>query len=121
MTSKASNYGDVSRYVSNRQDFKHGSCSAVTYDGLAPYDMGRLDDEGRIAYKGMADYAARTHQAFYVVYSYATPVAWAVGDYVYHVEQKFSVTTSKQQSYFRVALKGDDFPVVSYFFEGIAT
>ena len=112
MTSKARNYGDVSRYVSNRQNFKHASCSAVTYDGLAPLDMGMLDAEGRVAYKAMTDYACRTHQAIYVVYSYRTPVAWAVGDYVYHVEQRFSVTTSKQQGKFRVALQGDQFPAL---------
>ena len=112
MTSKARNYGDVSRYVSNRQDFKHGSCSAVTYDGIAPISVGRLDPDERVAYMRMADYAERTHQAFYVVYSYVTPVAWAVGDFVYHVEQRFSVTTSKQQGKFRVALQGVQFPAL---------
>lgn len=107
----ARNYDDVSRFVSDRVDFKHGSCSGRTYV-VAPLDTGRLDDDERKVYRQACDYAERSHQEIYVVCSYATPVAWAVGDYVYHVEQKFSVTTSKQQGKFRGALRGAPFPAL---------
>lgn len=38
----------------------------------------------------------------YTVFSYKTPIAWAIGDgAAYCVEQRFSVTTSKSQTYVR--------------------
>ena len=38
----------------------------------------------------------------YVVWSYRTPIAWAIeGQAAYIVDQRFSVTTSKQQTYVR--------------------
>lgn len=105
---KARNYDDVVRFVSRREEFSHGSCGARSFE-IAPLSVGRLDDDERATYRKHADFAERFNLPFYVVYSYSTPVAWAAGNFVYHVDQRFSVTTSKQQNKFRMALTGDSF------------
>ena len=46
--------------------------------------------------------AVNNGNLLYVVYSYTTPIAWAEeGRHAYIVDDKFSVTTSKQQTYVR--------------------
>ena len=51
----------------------------------------------------------------YVVYSYSTPVAWAIeGKPAHCVEQKFSVTTSKGQTYVRAWINAGVQDTVSY-------
>ena len=46
--------------------------------------------------------AVASRRLMYVVYSYATPIAWAIaGEDAYCTPQRFSVTTSKGQGYVR--------------------
>lgn len=42
---------------------------------------------------------------FYVVYSYSTPIAWAWGVHVTIPEERYSVTTSKQQTIVKAYLR----------------
>lgn len=64
---------------------------------LAGDDLERFYDDRQSAYA--------TGQRFYVVWSYHTPIAWAVGEsHAYIAAQSFSVTTSKQQNYVRAWL-----------------
>jgi hypothetical protein len=89
--------------IGNRQPFTtSGSLCAKTYgqvnpvtsirEGAGPWDCGRLSESERDAWN------ADMSQIVYVVYSYATPIAWVTADgSVHRVAQKFSVTTSKHQ------------------------
>lgn len=102
---KASNYGHVKTALADRADFKHTSCDArtVTPD-LAP-GAGRLDQIERDHYFDALAEAREQGLPVYVVRSYATPIAWKVGEApTYHVAQRFSTTTSKQQTYVRCYL-----------------
>ena len=64
---------------------------------------GRLNEDETTQLRQWADMARIAPGArFFVVFSYATPIAWAIvyrnGDIErYRVSQKFSVTTSKHQ------------------------
>lgn len=78
--------------IANRDDFTtSGSLKGQNVSGLGPWDSGRLfgpdhdrfrEDSGRVDY---------------VVTSYATPIAWHTPDGWHIVDQRFSVTTSRQQ------------------------
>ena len=63
----------------------------------APYGAGTL---GRLP----AEYHASACAADYVVYSYATPIAWHGPDGWVMPDESYSVTTSKQQGRIRTAL-----------------
>ena len=53
---------------------------------------------GRLHGEDQAQWWADVNRITYVVYSYATPIAWVTSDgTVYKVKAKFSVTTSKHQ------------------------
>lgn len=69
----------------------HGALCSESVSGLGPFDSGRLRGKDEDAFR--ADMA----NIDYVVYSYATPIAWHTPKGWYKVEQKFSVTTSKHQ------------------------
>ena len=94
---KQMNQRDALHFIATQQDFKASALSGKMQEFI-PYE-GRLDEEEK----------AKLVEAFqskfvYVVYSYGTPIAWrGTGDW-YVVEQKFSVTTSKQQNYVRRAV-----------------
>jgi hypothetical protein len=81
----------------NGESFRNSTGSLQGF-GVAPgpnIHMGRLH---------LRDYPSIT-SAVYVVYSYATPIAWQCrnGDWV-TVDQRFSATTSRHQHAIRVAL-----------------
>jgi hypothetical protein len=59
-------------------------------------------DSGRLAGDDLAAFILDLNSITYVVYSYATPIAWVTRSadgtpHVHRVEQKFSPTTSKHQ------------------------
>lgn len=86
--------------LSRRAAFTGNSLSAEWTDTL-PH-RGRLDDEEYDRLQDAFDAAHRKGGSMYVVYSYVTPIAWAMeDDPSYCVEQHFSVTTSKGQGYVR--------------------
>lgn len=62
---------------------------------------GRLNESERAQLNKDSAWAREHGAALYVVYSYATPIAWVTihgnAESVYRVSQKFSVTTSKHQ------------------------
>lgn len=86
--------------LANRQEFVGNSIRAE-WTTMCPVP-GRLDrEEYRRLYQKWL-WACDTGRKMYVVYSYATPIAWAIdGAYAYCTSQRFSVTTSKGQGYVR--------------------
>ena len=92
---KQMNQRDAIHYIATRQEFRASALEGRVY-GVS---NGRLDNEETARYN--QDLNAVT----YWVYSYSTPIAWyteANGWYL--VEQKFSSTTSKHQTYVRRAI-----------------
>jgi hypothetical protein len=81
--------------IPNREPFEASSLSGKYYN-YTP-SAGRLGDEYN---KLVADFKPGA----YVVFSYATPIAWFGSNGWYIVEQKFSPTTSKTQTFIRRAL-----------------
>jgi hypothetical protein len=83
--------------IGNREEFTtHGALSAVAYgDGESPsmWDAGRLEGVELDYFR----HGVTMGTIEYVVYSYATPIAWVDGGVVHRVSQRFSVTTSKHQ------------------------
>jgi hypothetical protein len=96
---KQLNQKDAIHYIATRQEFKASALSGE-FKTYTP-STGRLDSEESA--KLALDFS-RALDA-YVVFSYGTPVAWftAVGGW-YVVSQKFSVTTSKHQTYTKRAI-----------------
>lgn len=105
------NYKEIQEALAHRQAFTGNSMSARWHwRGDFSPQHGRLYEDEIVkleqAWKELTE-----SQGLYVVYSYATPIAWAVGVRSnlgitiycnsYLVEQKFSVTTSKGQGYVR--------------------
>lgn len=81
--------------IADRQPFEASSLSGK-YMNYTP-GAGRLGDEYN---KLITDFKPGA----YVVFSYATPIAWFGANGWYIVEQKFSPTTSKTQTFIRRAL-----------------
>lgn len=86
--------------LANRQPFTGNSLWAewTTFCPSAGRLYGSQHDKLHNAWKWAVD----TGRRMYVVYSYNTPIAWAIdGEYAYCTPQRFSVTTSKGQGYIR--------------------
>lgn len=84
------NLNQVPDRIAREQEFKGNSLRAERFDTGDWIDMGRLPMEWR-------DELHRTG-ARYVVFSYATPIAWVTHDgEVVIPDVKYSVSTSKQQ------------------------
>ncbi len=84
--------------ILNREPFNtSGSLTARIVDGLGNWDSGRLYGEDLDLFRAQCD------TINYVVYSYATPIAWhwaldnGTADW-YVAKGKWSLTTSKHQS-----------------------
>lgn len=86
-------------FIAARAPFTANSMRGETNYGIClPATSGRLNREENARLVKDADFAERMHLRFYVVFSYDTPIAWAVGDDDgYMVGQKFSRTTSRHQ------------------------
>ena len=97
---KQMNQRDAIHFIATRQEFKASALSGVNANtGGLQGAYGRLDNEE------FARFKAVEIQVDYVVYSYGTPIAWHTeGNGWYVVAQKFSVTTSKHQTYVRRAV-----------------
>lgn len=91
---KQLNQRDAIHYIATRQEFKASALSGSNYGNGA----GRLSGADRERFyqdvKGLT----------YAVYSYGTPIYWVSNGETYLVEQKFSPTTSKHQTYVRRAI-----------------
>lgn len=90
------NQKEAMERIANRQAFEASSMSGKYYN-YTP-GPGRLGDE----YSRLVE---DFKEGAYVVLSYGTPIAWFGASGWYVVNQKFSVTTSKQQNYVRRAIQ----------------
>jgi hypothetical protein len=77
--------------IGRREPFNTYGALCATDHKVGPWDSGRLSGED------LDRFRADMPHITYVVWSYATPIAWVAGDEVYRVKQKFSVTTSQHQ------------------------
>jgi hypothetical protein len=91
-------------YVEARQEFDaNGTLRGVVTSWPS---SGRLNETERARLDSDAATARELGAPFYVVYSYATPIAWGIGHSdLYKVTQRFSVTTSKHWGRFGVVAK----------------
>lgn len=88
-------------YLVKLQSFKGNTMSAENNPSYIP--KGRLSNEWREILEW--DYEHVGIQ--YVVWSYGTPIAWVRNDYLRQIpDDKYSVTTSRQQGYVRAWLPG---------------
>lgn len=86
--------------IANRAEFT-GNSMRAEWTTFCP-SAGRLDNAEYDVLHNAWKWAFDLGLPMYVVYSYSTPIAWAIkGRDAYCVEQKFSVTTSKGQGYVR--------------------
>lgn len=82
----------VAENIRDRVTFRtYGALCATVTNGLTAWDSGRL--AGTDLERFMVDRPTID----YVVYSYATPIAWHAADGWHRVAQKFSMTTSHHQ------------------------
>jgi hypothetical protein len=92
-------YKEIREALSKREPFTGNSMwskyvdpkRSLTTGELPPEDVRWLEADAKMAYETM--------ESLYVVWSYQTPIAWAYGDTVRVPDVKYSVTTSKQQTY----------------------
>jgi hypothetical protein len=96
---KAMNQRDAIHYIATRQEFTASALSGVNVN-----EKGLSGAWGRLDSQEFAQLKADETRIDYAVYSYGTPIAWHTSDGWYTVEQKFSVTTSKHQTFTRRAI-----------------
>lgn len=100
-------YREIVDYIAARAPFVGNTMRAELNYGIPlPATTGLLDREEVRHLVTSADYAERMHLPLYVIYSYDTPIAWAVGrdGEGYVVEQKWGPTTGKHKHYARANL-----------------
>lgn len=98
------NYREICDALRERQPFEGNSMWADYADTQRTLPVGRMDSLDAAWFRNDQQAAHNALQSFYVVYSYGTPIAWAYGDTVRVPDAKYSVTTSKQQTYARAYL-----------------
>lgn len=94
MTKKLSTRGqEVAVAIAAAETFQtHGALRGERVAGLTAWDSGRLSGNDLDRFREDAQFIT------YVVYSYATPIAWTTTRRGWHrVAQKFSRTTSQHQ------------------------
>lgn len=89
------NLSGVPEHVANRVNFTCNN-TLCGRNGYAAIYFGRLPQEFRGAYD-----AARFTSDFYVIHSYATPIAWFANGVWTVPAVKYSVTTSRHQTQVR--------------------
>lgn len=89
-------------HLAHRREFDGNSMNAEWITAGSGYTTGRLNYMDKDALYTAIDRIRETGERMYVIYSYATPIAWAIEDEpAYIVGDRFSVTTSKGQGYVR--------------------
>jgi hypothetical protein len=88
-------YQRLKRALQDRQPFRTGG---TLHGGPNEGMIGRLSPAER------EQFYADANMITYVVYSYATPIAWCTPDHDHFVDQSFSATTSHHQSIVRTWL-----------------
>jgi hypothetical protein len=90
----------VPSFVASRSDFKSNSGSAARYSYCPSTD--RLPQEWVEQLRKDIDAARAADEKVYVVFSYATPIAWCAAGQWTIPAVKYSVTTSKFQGLVRM-------------------
>lgn len=99
------NYQQIGQALIAREPF-YGNSMSAEYIATEHYQStGRLPSPDAEWFQRDREKADSLTLSFYVVYSYATPIGWAFGDWVVIPEVKYSPTTSKQQSKVRIYLR----------------
>jgi hypothetical protein len=98
----------IAKFVADRGSFQANSCRAEWLDYMP--STGYLPevekDKLRQFIAGKAD---TVNAEVYIVFSYGTPIAWGDSETLYMPDHKYSVTTSKTQSYVRQGMTGSEF------------
>lgn len=100
----ALSYAGIKGKISEREIFTGNSMTAE-YVQNEYASLGRLPTHDASVLRADIQRAKDNADSVYVIYSYATPIAWAYGNTVRVPEVKYSVTTSKQQSLVRGYLR----------------
>lgn len=97
------NYTQIKEALAMREAFQGNSMSGeyLTH----PFITGQLPRVDAEWFRRECEEANAAGVPFYVVYSYATPIAWAFGNVVRMPDVHYSMTTTKQQTLCRVYLK----------------
>lgn len=98
-----STYSQMLTLIENREEFEGRSMSAKRYtfpfNTVKRFNLSELQSKSLQMYQSLS---LMRDTNLYVVYSYRTPIAWAVDGLHAHINNdKFSVTTGKHQSYVR--------------------
>jgi hypothetical protein len=107
MSSSYKDIGGPGGLLARRAAFTGNSMSAIWIPqrGLSPWGTGLLSDKDMQEYYKSCDYTERGFASLYIVRSYRTPIAWAhEGRTAYIVGDRFSPTTSRQQTLVRAWL-----------------
>lgn len=84
----------VAQFIRDRKPFEtYGALKATTESGHG----GLYWQSGRLAGDDLQTFNEQYGAIDYIVWSYATPIAWHTANGWHRVSQKFSVTTSKHQ------------------------
>lgn len=84
----SASYRQIPRLIESRQDFNGNSLRGARKLPGVHVSSGR----------GSARFAELAGMGDYVVYSYATPIAYAVGNELFVTSERFSTTTSRGQN-----------------------
>jgi hypothetical protein len=80
--------------LAKREEFTASALAAKWEESPEFIGLGRMDSEEANRFRAFAT----GKESVYVVYSYATPIAWADSSgNIEHTNARYSVTTSKQQ------------------------
>jgi hypothetical protein len=94
---KAMNQRDAIHYIATRQEFK----ASALWGDFAKY----IPQQGRLSTEEYAKLSSNFEEGSFIVWSYGTPIALCTDEGKWHlVEQKFTVTTSKHQTFIRRAI-----------------
>ena len=99
------NYKKIEEALRDREPFTGNSMRSEYVDTDFIQGTGKLSDFDKRWLYTEKEIARTKGLPFYVVYSYATPIAWAYGDTVSIPEVKYSPTTSRQQTRVKINLK----------------
>ena len=99
------NYKKIAEALEVRDPFEGNSMRAeyVAIDEVI--ETGKLSDFDKKWLQSDQELARSSGAPFYVVYSYATPIAWAYGTTVVVPDVRYSPTTSKQQTRVKISLR----------------
>lgn len=102
MAISGTNRDEIERSIRNRADFRHANMSGERIGTRRAPAMGRLNNDPQEAKKLLDDVQAGG--VTYVVFSYATPIAYVNNGEGVFINARYSPTTSHHQTIARCAL-----------------